>query len=48
VPHLHLGVSTAVTVFLLWLLVALPLKVLAISPLLHNTRFGQALYFALA
>lgn len=43
-PHIHLGFAFAVTVFLHWLLIAIPLKVLAV--MIHNTRIGQAIAFA--
>lgn len=46
-PHMHIGLSAALTIVLLWVLVTLPLKVLAVSPLLNQTRIGQALAFAL-
>lgn len=43
-PHIHIGAAEAVKIFLLWLLVAIPVKLLAIW--LHDTRIGQALAFA--
>lgn len=43
-PHIHIGVMNAVVVFLSWLLIAIPWKILAIQ--LHGTRIGQAMAFA--
>jgi hypothetical protein len=44
VPHLHIGLAEALKIFLLWLLIAIPWKLIAIW--LHNTRIGQAMAFA--
>lgn len=43
-PHIHIGFAEAIKVFGLWLLVAIPWKMIAIW--LHGTRIGQAMAFA--
>ena len=43
-PHIHIGLAEAVKVFLLWLAIAIPWKLVAIW--LHDTRIGQAMAFA--
>lgn len=43
-PHIHIGLAEALKVFLLWLVIAIPFKLVAIW--LHNTRIGQAMAFA--
>lgn len=43
-PHIHIGLAEAVKVFLLWLCIAIPWKLVAIW--LHDTRIGQAMAFA--
>lgn len=43
-PHIHIGFAEAWKVFLLWLVIAIPWKIVAIW--LHDTRLGQAMAFA--
>ena len=43
-PHIHIGLAEALTVFLMWLAVAIPWKLIAIQ--LHGSRIGQAMAFA--
>lgn len=43
-PHIHIGLAEALKVFALWLLIAIPWKIIAIW--LSGTRFGQAMAFA--
>ena len=42
-PHIHIGLAEAWKVFLLWVVIAVPVKLVAIW--LHGTRIGQALAF---
>lgn len=43
-PHIHIGFLEALRIFLLWMAIAIPWKLIAIW--LHNTRIGQAMAFA--
>lgn len=44
-PHIHLGLQFAISVMAHWMLIAIPLKIVALW--LHNTRIGQALAFVI-